>query len=65
MGVAISSGSSLTLTAPHTFFRMPTAGFYQVANDGQRLLMSVPEEDEAQTSIHLIINWPEDFRTIN
>jgi serine/threonine protein kinase len=58
------NGAEIEVGTPLRLFRvyLPGIGFpYDVSPDGQRLLVNLAEE-EGQTPLRLLTNWPEELR---
>ena len=64
-----AAGQALTLGQPQRLFESADLNFrgfpwpqYDVSADGQRFLTSTPVESDAALSIHIVLNWFEEFR---
>ena len=64
-----AAGQALTLGQPQRLFESADLDFrgfpwpqYDVSADGQRFLTSTPVESDAALSIHIVLNWFEEFR---
>jgi hypothetical protein len=61
MAARVSTEGTFSREVPRLLFEAPIAG-YDVAPDGQRILITVPNPDAPAREIQVVVNWFEELR---